>query len=293
MGKSVRVIVPGSSANLGPGYDVLAAAVSLNLVLDVEEADKFLVDPGDESLPASKSNLCVAAFEELHEADRYSFRVDSEIPVGAGLGSSAAAIVAGLIAANHLSDTDLSYEKLLELAVEIEGHPDNVGASLKGGIVICSVDGERPRVDRIDPPDWVRAVMVVPDERLSTEAAREVIPKEIPMRQSSANTASTALLVIGLGSKNEDLLARGLEDRVHQPRRRDLYPRSMELVERAKELGAIGATISGAGPSVLFWVRSGDEEGVATRLKDEVDGWAEVRTLDFVVDGARLEAGDS
>ena len=291
MGESVRITVPGSSANLGPGYDVLAAAVSLNLVLEVERTGEFSVDPGDESLPANESNLCVAAFKELCESDSYSFRIDSDIPVGAGLGSSGAAIVAGLIAANHLSDRDLSSEKLLELAVEFEGHPDNVGASLKGGIVICSVQADRPRVDRIDPPDWVRAVMVVPEERLSTEAAREVIPKEIPMSQSSANTASTALLVIGLGSKNEDLLARGLEDRVHQPRRRDLYPRSMELVEHAEELGAIGATISGAGPSVLFWVRSGEEEGVVTRLKAEVDGWAEVRLLDFVAEGARVETG--
>ena len=289
MSERVKVTVPGSSANIGPGYDVLAAAVSLNLTLEVDKTGEFSVDPGDEGLPSDQSNLCVRAFKEMCEVDEYSFRIESDIPVGAGLGSSGAAIVAGLVAANHMSGWDLPPNKLLEPAVKLEGHPDNVGASMEGGIVICSVYDGQPHVDRIDPPDWVKAVVCIPGERLSTEAAREVIPDDIPLQESAANTASTALLMVSLKSGLKDLLARGLQDQIHQPRRKDLYPRSMELVERASELGAIGATISGAGPTVLFWVTSDEEESLVERLEAQVGGWAEVRSLDFVAEGARVE----
>ncbi len=293
MSERVKVTVPGSSANIGPGYDVLAAAVSLELTLEVERTGNFSVDPGDEGLPRDESNLCVRAFKEICEIDEFSFRIESDIPVGAGLGSSGAAIVAGLVAANQISGWDLPPNKLLEPAVKLEGHPDNVGASMEGGIVICSVYDGQPHVDRIDPPDWVKAVVCVPEERLSTEAAREVIPDDIPLQESAANTASTALLMISLRSGLKDLLARGLQDQIHQPRRKDLYPRSMELVERASELGAIGATISGAGPTVLFWVNSDQEKSLVERLEEQVNGWAEVRSLEFVADGARVEVTGS
>lgn len=289
MGELVKVTVPASSANLGPGYDVLAAALSLDLVLEVEKTGQFSVDPGNGGLPADQSNLCVKAFKQLCETDEYSFRINSDIPVGAGLGSSGAAIVAGLVAANRASGKRLPLDDLFEYAVKLEGHPDNVGASLYGGIVICSEHEGRRRADRINPPDWVRAVVVIPDERLSTEAARAVIPDQIPLVESTANTASAALLLIGLNERDEDILARGLKDRIHQPRRKDLYPRSMELVDRASELGAVGATISGAGPTVLFWSRKGEEGDLASRLKNEVGEWAEVLAIDFTADGARVE----
>src|SRR5438270_629946 len=131
------VRVPASSANLGSGFDVLAAALDLHLELEVEEAGEFGVDVGEHDVPTDRSNLCVRAFEQLHPADGLRFEISSEIPLARGLGSSAAAIVAGLMAADHLYELGLERDDLYRLAVEIEGHPDNVGAALYGGVVVC------------------------------------------------------------------------------------------------------------------------------------------------------------
>ena len=132
------VKVPASSANLGPGYDVLAAALAMHLELEVEEAGSFSVEAGGLGVPLDRSNLCVHAFESLRPADRIAFRIRSEIPLAAGLGSSAAAIVAGLLAADHLYELAQEPEDILLKAAEIEGHPDNVAAALYGGFVVCA-----------------------------------------------------------------------------------------------------------------------------------------------------------
>ena len=142
------VRVPASSANLGPGYDVLAAALSVHLELEVTEAGEFSVDTGGQRVPDDRSNLCVRAFETLHPADGLRFEIRSEIPLTRGLGCSAAAIVAGLVAADHLYELGLEREQIYVRAVELEGHPDNVGAALYGGVVVCpqALDGQpRPR----------------------------------------------------------------------------------------------------------------------------------------------------
>src|ERR671919_2470803 len=136
------VRVPASSANLGPGYDVLAAALSLHLELEVAESGRFSVDAGDLAVAEDRGNLCVRAFETLRPADGLSFKIRSEIPLARGLGSSAAAIVAGLAAADHLYELALSREELFQRAAEIEGHPDNVAAAIYGGFVACiNADG--------------------------------------------------------------------------------------------------------------------------------------------------------
>jgi homoserine kinase len=241
------VRVPASSANLGPGYDVLAAALSLTLELEVEETGEFLVHSTVPGLPLDRSNLCVRAFERLRPADGLAFHIRSEIPLAAGLGSSAAAIVAGLCAADHLYELDAP---LFELARELEGHPDNVAAALHGGLVICAGDGEPVR---FDPAPGLEGVLAVPGHEVPTTAAREALPEEVPLGDAVWNVGHAALLVLGLAKDDFSLIGRGLRDAVHQPRRRHLYPRSMELVERAEDLGALGATISGAGPAVLFW----------------------------------------
>jgi homoserine kinase len=241
------VRVPASTANLGPGYDCLAAALSLNLELEVEETGEFFVHTEVPGVPIDRSNLCVRAFEALHPADGLAFHIRSEIPVAAGLGSSAAAIVAGLVAADHLYELDAP---IFEVARELEGHPDNVAAAIRGGFVICTADG----ADRFDPPPGIEGVIAIPPDPVPTEAARAALPDEVPMADAVHNVGHTALLVLGLQRNDLDLVARGLEDRLHQPRRESLYPRSMELVRNAQELGAVGASISGAGPAVLFWV---------------------------------------
>jgi homoserine kinase len=281
------VRVPASSANLGPGYDVMAAAVSLNLDLEVEEVGEFSLDPGGLDVSTGRDNLVVRAFETLHPADGIAFRLRSEIPLARGLGSSAAAIVAGLFAADHLFELALSKEEMLARATQLEGHPDNVAAAIFGGFVVCGAgpDGA-PLAARFDPPEGLEGIAVVPPEEISTERAREAIPPEVPLADAVANVSSAALLVLGLRSADLDLVSRGLDDRIHQPRRRELYPRSMEIVDSAAQLGALGATISGAGPTVLVWTTWQDAGSVAAALEQRCAGWAEVRRLPFAPLGA-------
>jgi homoserine kinase len=281
------VRVPASSANLGPGYDVLAAAVSLFLELEVEETGEFSFDPAGLDVSTGRDNLVVCAFEALHPADGIAFRLKSEIPLARGLGSSAAAIVAGLFAADHLFELALSKEEMLAKATEIEGHPDNVAAAIYGGFVICGEgEGGAPRAARFDPPGGLEGIAVIPVGEVTTESARAAIPAEIPLADAVANVAAASRLVLGLQRADLDLVAAGLADRIHQPRRRDLYPRSMELVDAAVELGALGATISGAGPTVLVWTTWQDAGRVAEALEGRCAGWAEVRRLPFSPHGA-------
>lgn len=276
--------VPASSANLGPGYDVLAAALSLELELEVAETGEFGVSCDVPGVPLDRTNLCVRAFEKLHSADGLTFTIRSEIPASAGLGSSAAAIVAGLAAADHMYELDAP---VFELARELEGHPDNVAAALYGGFVIC---GEGEPVC-IDPPEGLEAVLVIPPEEVPTEAARAALPAEVPIADAVHNIGAVSLLMLGLARDDFSLMARGLRDKLHQPRRRHLYARSLELVEKAEEIGAIGATISGAGPSVLFWCHWQQTGGVVEQLAEQAPDCA-VERLNFVPTGADVNAID-
>jgi homoserine kinase len=276
------VRVPASSANLGPGYDAMAAALSIELELEVEETGQFSVEPGDAGLPDGRDNLCVRAFEALHPVDEIAFRIRSEIPVAAGLGSSAAAIVAGLVAADHMYELDAP---LLELATRLEGHPDNVAAALLGGFVICADGG----AERFEPAPGIEGVLAIPPSPVPTAEARAALPAEIPLADAVHNSAHAALLVLGLSRGDLDLVARGLDDRLHQPRREHLYPRSMELLRQARDLGAVGASISGAGPAVLFWCHWQQTGTLVERLR-EVASDCDVRRAQFSPGGADVRA---
>ena len=280
------VRVPASSANLGPGYDVLAAALSLFLELEVEETGEFSFDSGGLDVSTGRDNLIVRAFESLHSADGIAYRLKSEIPLARGLGSSAAAIVAGLYAADHIFELGWSKEEFLARATEIEGHPDNVAAAIYGGFVICGAGEAGPTAARFDSPNGLEGIAVIPAEEVSTERAREAIPAELPLADAVANVSAVSRLVLGLQTADLDLVAAGLGDRIHQDRRRELYPRSMELVDEARTLGALGATISGAGPTVLVWTTWQDSGKVTEELESRCDGWAEVRRLPFSPQGA-------
>lgn len=283
------VRVPASSANLGPGYDVMAAALDLFLELEVEETGEFRVEPGDLEVPTGRDNLIVRAFESLHSADGITFRLKEAIPLGRGLGSSAAAIVAGLVAADHLYELALSENELLAQATELEGHPDNVAAALFGGFVICDPipEGGKPDASCFPPPDGLEGILVIPNsEDVPTEEAREAIPKQIPLGDALGNIFSAARLTLGLYRGDLGLIAASLKDNIHQGRRRDLYPRSMQLVEKARELGALGATISGAGPTVLVWTTWQDAGKVNEELQRRCSDWAEIRRIPFTSQGA-------
>jgi homoserine kinase len=274
-----RVVrVPASSANLGPGFDAFAAALSLHVELEVVETGRFRVVT-DLDIARDRRNLCVRAFETLHPADKFEFRIRSEVPLSGGLGTSAAALVAGLMAADSLFELDAD---LLALATRLEGHPDNVAAALLGGFVVCADGG----AVRLEMPAALEAVLVVPRKAVRTARARAALPAEIPMGDAVFNVAHASLLAAGIASGDLELVARGLADRIHQPRRAHLYPRSLALAERARELGALGATISGAGPTVLVWTQYETTGPVLRRLETVAEGWAVVRRAGFESQGA-------
>jgi len=276
---AVSVRVPASSANLGPGFDCFAAALGLHLELDVREAPEFELVT-DLGVRRDRTNLAVAAFERLLPASRYRFEMRSQIPLSGGLGSSAAAVVAGLLAAAALSGE--RERALLGLAAEVEGHPDNVAAALLGGFVICA-SGD---AHRIEAPAGLTSLLVVPERAVRTSQARAALPASVPLADAVHNTAHGALLMLGLARGDLDLVARGLHDRLHQSYRAHLYPRSAELIEQAPSLGALGATISGAGPTVLVWARSADAEAVGAALREHTRGWASVMAAPFAAGGA-------
>ncbi len=278
-----RVVrAPASSANLGPGFDCMGAALGLTLELKVEETGEFAVQT-DLQVAKGRENLCVRAFEELHPAEGFTFTISSQIPLSGGLGSSAAAIVAGLMAADHMFELDAD---LFARASALEGHPDNVAAALYGGFVICA-DGQ---ATRFDAPTGLEALAVVPEQALSTRAARAALAAQVPREDAVFNIAHGALLTLGLARGDWDLLARGLHDRLHEPQRASLFPRSFELARRARELGALGATISGAGPTVLVWCFYEQTGAVAEALAGEIDGWATLLRVPFETQGAYVDA---
>lgn len=264
----------------------MAVALDVYLELEVTETGTFAVECDGIDVPADRGNLIVRAFESLHPADGITFRTGGDIPLARGMGSSAAAIVAGLVAADHLYELGLEHQDLLERATALEGHPDNVAAALCGGFVVCAGEGAGLTATRIEAPEGLEGILVIPDVEVSTSLAREAIPAEVPIGDAIANTAAAAHLALGLSRADFDLISLGLADRLHQDRRAHLFPRSMEIVRSARELGAIGATVSGAGPTVLVWSGWQETGKVVAALKERCAGWAEVRRVGFSPLGA-------
>jgi homoserine kinase len=276
------VRVPASSANLGPGFDVLAAALSLHVEVEVVETGSFGVRT-NLRIARDRRNLAVRGFERLHDASDFEFRIKSNVPLSGGLGTSAAAYVAGLMAADSIFELDAD---VLALASELEGHPDNAAAALMGGFVVCA-DGEP---ERFPVPPGLECALVVPREPVRTKLARAALPAEVTMADAVFNVGRASLLVLGLARGDLSLIARGLEDRLHQPHRAHLYPRSAELVAEAAKLGALGATISGAGPTVLVWTAYEATGAVVKRLRDRAAGWADVLRVPFEEHGADVKS---
>jgi homoserine kinase len=278
--RPVLVRVPASTANLGPGFDVLAAALALHLEVEVAPAPEFAVH-SDLPLPLDRDNLVIRAFERVFPADGFEFTISSAIPLSGGLGSSAAAVVAGLLAAERMLGraTDV-----VSLAVELEGHLDNVAAALQGGFVICDEAG----VQRLEPPAGLDAVLVVPRDGVQTERARAALPASVPLGDASFNIAAAVKLALGIAGGDTRLISDGLRDRLHEPYRAHLYPRSWDLLQQATALGALGATISGAGPTVLFWSIGDRSDALVAELSALTGDWASVRRVAFEAAGAEV-----
>ncbi|WP_127529695.1 homoserine kinase [Paenibacillus kobensis] len=264
-GPRVVVKVPASTANLGPGFDVLGMALSLFAWIEMQEASETSITMyGDQmsGVPADKSNLIYKVAQMVFEeagvsVPELAISMYSDIPLTRGLGSSASAIVGALVAANTLIGSPLSDDRLFQLATKLEGHPDNVGASLFGGIVVSSWDGECADYVRIEPHPSLETLVAVPSFQLSTEKARHALPKTVDLTDAVFNIGRSSLLVAALGAGKLDLISKAMRDRLHQPYRAALIPGMTKILDQAAEHGALGAALSGAGPTLISFVDSG------------------------------------
>ena len=291
IGQRVVVDVPATTANLGPGFDCLGAALDLNNRFAMRRieggGERFeLIIEGSEGshLRGGPENLVYRAAQRVWKAAglepvALEARVRLAVPPARGLGSSATAIVAGLMGANALVGEPLSKEKLLELAIDIEGHPDNVVPSLLGGLCMTAkAASQRWRVVRCEWTSTVKAVVAIPSIRLSTSEARRAMPKAIPVSDAVVNLGALTLLLQGLRTGSGDLISDGMHDRLHEPYRWRLIKGGDQVKQAAMDAGAWGCAISGAGPSVLAlcaedkgmavsraMVRAWEAAGVASR----------------------------
>jgi len=270
-GRRATVEVPATSANLGAGYDCLGLALAMTnrVTLEVRSWSRGQVEltvdgEGVGELTADRDNRFVQGVEaamrlargELPEGVGWRVEMTNEIPLSRGLGSSAAATVGGLIAANALLGGPLAIHDLLDLATTIEGHPDNAAAAMLGGFVVSSATSRSVEAVRFDVPRDLRAVLFVPELRLSTSEMRDVLPDVVPRVDAVANLAAVAIGVAGIAARRYDLLRELTVDRLHEPYRAAAFPQLPRLVEAALEAEAIGACLSGAGSTVIAFADS-------------------------------------
>jgi homoserine kinase len=303
MSGRIVVRVPATTANLGPGFDALGLALTLYNRLEVEArpAGLEIVTRGEgaERLPADSTNLTYRAFRRFFvEIDRPAPPVrmvsDIQVPLSRGLGSSAAAVVAALVAANELAGRPLSRTRLLDLATELEGHPDNVAPALFGGFTTACLAERSVAWARLAPPPGLRAVVVIPEREVATADARAVLPETVPRRDAVLNVGRTALLVAAFATGDLTLLRPAMQDRLHEPYRAALIPGMEEALAAARDAGALGAALSGAG-STLLALATGDFDaiGAAMQMALSAHGLAS-RALTLAPDpeGAVVEAGN-
>lgn len=255
----VVVRIPASTANLGPGFDSLGMALSMYAWIDLAPAERTVVTLyGDQldGVSRDKSNLIYEVAQSVFaragvELPELAIGIRSDIPLTRGLGSSASAIVGALVAANALIGEPLSRDELFQMATALERHPDNVGASIYGGIVAAAWDGQRAEAVRFDPPEALRFLAAIPDFELATKSARGVLPAQVAREDAVFNVTHSSLLTAALATGRLDVLRHALRDKLHQPYRAPLIPGMERVLREAPEHGALGAVLSGAGPTLL------------------------------------------
>lgn len=253
--RKIRVRVPATTANLGPGFDCLGMALDIfdTVTLTVGENAE---PEGEEDLARQYADLVRLAAGHLYRAvelepPEFTVATERSIPVGRGLGSSAAAIVAGLMGANTLAGSPMSQESLGELAATIEGHPDNSTPCLYGGFQVCVMEQERLVHLAVPLPTDLQAVLFIPDFPLPTHETRKLLPRELSRADVVFQTSRTALLVAALATNQLEQLHIATQDRLHQPARGALFPGMWPLFEAAREAGALSVYLSGGGPTVV------------------------------------------
>lgn len=281
----ITVRVPATSANLGPGFDTLGLALSLYNTVTIRTNDNRVLDErvrirgeGAGVLSTDESNLAYSSAQKLFaflgvRAD-FTLEMHNEIPLSRGLGSSAAACVGGLVAANEWAEKHFeksaSRDELLTLATRIEGHPDNAAACLLGGFVVSAQDENRAWAVKVGVEKWPHFAVWIPDEPLPTKEARTVVPQTLSREDAVFNISRAALLVAALSTGDENALREALHDRIHQTQRAPLVRGYDDITQVAIENGALGATLSGAGSTILLWAphQSSTRSSVETSVRD-------------------------
>ncbi len=274
--QQVTVSVPATSANLGPGFDCLGLALDLrhDVTFTIQpEAGLRITADGEDShkIPLSKNNLVFRTAEIIFQ--RLNWRPaglhihqQNEIPIGSGLGSSSSAVIAGMFGANALGGSPLSKLDILQMATDLEGHPDNVAPAVYGGLVLGIQGSNGLVVERIPIPS-LRVVIVLPDYQFHTDDARAALPEHIPLQDAIFNASRTGLLIRALETANFKKLHIAMQDRLHQPYRFQLIPGMNDAFQSAQEAGASGVALSGAGPSLIAFAPNRHQEISAAAVR--------------------------
>lgn len=247
----MKVLIPATTANLGPGFDLLGASLNIDNEIEAEFSESYsLIEEGyTEQKPFQEhliAQIMVSLFKEFGITKPFALKTLNRIPFARGMGSSAAAIVGALLLANQMSKANLTNEDLLHRAIAIEGHPDNVAPALLGGVILTT----KNKFFKLPPPQ-VEACLLIPEYKLETKKARAVLPKTIPLEIAVLNSAKLAQLVLALERGDGELFLESLADQLHEPYRGDLIPGFKMLRKKAEELGG-KLIISGAGPALLY-----------------------------------------
>jgi homoserine kinase len=268
----VKIRVPATSANLGPGFDCLGIALNLYNTFTFEEIDKGLEFIGCSENFKNEDNLVYISMKKCFEEIGYKpqgirIEMQCDIPVSRGLGSSATCVLGGVMAANQIAGGVLSKAEVLEIAGEIEGHPDNLAPALYGGMAVSIKDEKKIYVEGIKLNRELKFCALIPDFTLSTEKARSVLPKEISYKDALFNIGRTALLIAALSNGNMDMLKIGCEDKLHQSYRGKVINNYDDIIHKCRVLNSKAVFLSGAGPTIMNIINEENEEFIEEMIK--------------------------
>lgn len=295
----VRIKVPGTSANIGPGFDTLGLALNIFNEITVEKKNsgiEVLWDIPNPNIPLEDNLVYVALVHTLKKYKKEDLgctvrMTKVDIPISRGLGSSAAAIVCGIYAAHYLMDYSLSTKDIVNIATELEGHPDNVAPAILGNMILSVMTEDSVLYSKIDFPEEIKFNVLIPNFKLSTEKARSVLPGSYSTADCVSNASRLALMLNFLKEKRYNDLRVCLEDKIHQPYRFELINNSLNIFKKSKELGALGEFISGAGPTLITWVDKNEESYKKELQKylDTLDDKWEIKDLTINTTGTIIE----
>ncbi|ABR33474.1 homoserine kinase [Clostridium beijerinckii] len=286
----ITVRVPATSANMGPGFDTLGIALNLYNDFGFREIEDGLKFNGMPEEFCNEDNIIYKAMKYCFDKAGYKIKgleiseIKQDVPVSRGLGSSSTCIVGGLVGANEILGKKFSEEELLEMAVEIEGHPDNVAPALLGGMVVAIFDENKTYYDKIDVKNGIKFISIIPNFRLSTEEARKVLPKEISLKDGVYNVSRAALMVACFSSGKYELLRYACKDAFHQNYRSKLIPGFEEVYNKSYELGALACYLSGAGPTIMAIIDEKDE-----RFSNKLKEFLQIKGLEWNILGLSLD----